>query len=150
MSFNKNNGITLIALVITIIVLLILAGVTFNSILGPGSILDKAAEARDKYKNAEIEESRTLSSISSGQFPSAPESQNSQGPQEPDWSKYTFLYNQGDTCDSLTGGWNNNLGARTSSWTTYATDLSGSQILLEERISSSQWTQMRYMYKKFN
>ena len=36
---NKNSGITLVALVITIIVLLILAGVTLNLTLGENGLL---------------------------------------------------------------------------------------------------------------
>ena len=43
---NKNKGITLIALVITIIVLLILAGVTINAIVGNNSSMEKAKEAK--------------------------------------------------------------------------------------------------------
>ena len=43
-----NKGITLIALIITIIVLLILAGVTINAISGNESAMDKAKEAKEK------------------------------------------------------------------------------------------------------
>lgn len=43
---KKNNGITLIALVITIIVLLILAGVALAMISGNGGILGKASTAK--------------------------------------------------------------------------------------------------------
>ncbi len=51
------KGITLIALVITIIVLLILAGVTIATLVGENGILSKATEAGDKTeeKNAEEE-----------------------------------------------------------------------------------------------
>ncbi len=54
---KKNNGITLIALVITIIVLLILAGVTIATLTGENGILSKATEASNKTeeKNAEEE-----------------------------------------------------------------------------------------------
>ena len=50
MKFNlkKERGITLIALVITIIVLLILAGVTIASITGENGILSKATQASQK------------------------------------------------------------------------------------------------------
>ena len=44
---KKNNGITLIALVITIIVLLILAGVSIAMLTGDNGILTKAKEARE-------------------------------------------------------------------------------------------------------
>ena len=52
------KGITLIALVITIIVLLILAGVTIATLTGENGILSKATEADNKTeeKNAEEEE----------------------------------------------------------------------------------------------
>ena len=44
---KSNNGITLIALVITIILLLILAGVTIVTLTGDNGILTKAADAKD-------------------------------------------------------------------------------------------------------
>ena len=50
------NGITLIALVITIIVLLILAGVTIASITGENGILGKAQSAKIKNEKASIQE----------------------------------------------------------------------------------------------
>ena len=46
---KQNKGITLIALVITIIVLLILAGVTIASLSGSDSTPEKANEAKQKY-----------------------------------------------------------------------------------------------------
>ena len=42
---RQNKGITLIALVVTIVVLLILAGITINLILGDEGIFRKAQEA---------------------------------------------------------------------------------------------------------
>ena len=52
----RNKGITLIALVISIIVLLILAGVTINAITGNESAMEKATEAREKNEQgAELE-----------------------------------------------------------------------------------------------
>ena len=57
---NKNNGITLIALVITIIVLLILAGVAISMLSGENGILKKAGEAKIKTEEAQKEESTTL------------------------------------------------------------------------------------------
>ena len=53
---QKNNGITLIALVITIIVLLILAGVTISTLTGENGILAKASEAKEKTMQANAEE----------------------------------------------------------------------------------------------
>ena len=48
----KEKGITLVALVVTIIVLLILAGVTITSLLGDNGIIKKAQEAVNKMKEA--------------------------------------------------------------------------------------------------
>lgn len=47
---KNNNGITLIALVVTIIVLLILAGVSIAMLTGQNGILNKASEASWKTK----------------------------------------------------------------------------------------------------
>lgn len=52
----KNKGITLIALVITIIVLLILAGISIQMLIGDNSILQRAGEAREKTEYGEIKD----------------------------------------------------------------------------------------------
>ena len=52
----KNAGITLIALIITIIILLILAGITINFVLGENGILNKSKYASEKYTNAQDNE----------------------------------------------------------------------------------------------
>ena len=49
---KKTKGITLIALVVTIVVLLILAGVSINMVLGQNGIVTKAKDARDKTEQA--------------------------------------------------------------------------------------------------
>ena len=53
---QKINGITLIALVITIIVLLILAGVTIATLTGDNGILTQASDAKIKTEIAEVKE----------------------------------------------------------------------------------------------
>ena len=62
---NGKNGITLIALVITIIVLLILAGVTIATLTGDNGILTKAQSAKKVSTDAEIEEKIKLAVIAS-------------------------------------------------------------------------------------
>ena len=57
---NTNNGITLIALVITIIVLLILAGVTIATLMGDNGILTKANDAKRETELAEVKEKAQL------------------------------------------------------------------------------------------
>ena len=61
--FKEKNGITLIALVITVIVLLILAGVIIAALSGDNGILTRAKEAKEKTEQAQKEEEKTLSSI---------------------------------------------------------------------------------------
>ena len=53
---KKEEGITLVALVITIIVLLILAGVTISLTLGQNGIFKTAEQAARNYKEAEEKE----------------------------------------------------------------------------------------------
>ena len=70
MSKLKNNkGITLVALIITIIVLLILAMVSINLVMN-GGIIDKSKHAVDKYSQEEIQEQIKLaySEWQMGQF----------------------------------------------------------------------------------
>ena len=55
-----NKGITLIALVITIIVLLILAGVTIATLTGDNGILTKAQNAKEKNAQKTVEEQINL------------------------------------------------------------------------------------------
>ena len=58
-----NKGITLIALVITIIVLLILAGVTIAALSGDNGILTRAKEAKEKTKQVQEDEKQKLSNM---------------------------------------------------------------------------------------
>ena len=53
---ESNAAITLIALIITIIVLLILAGVTLNMVMGENGIFGKADNAKNKTEVAQYEE----------------------------------------------------------------------------------------------
>ena len=53
---NKKSGITLIALVVTIIVLLILAGVSLSMISGENGILNKASNAKETHLEEEANE----------------------------------------------------------------------------------------------
>ena len=51
-NYSKQNGITLIALVVTIVVLLILAGVSVNALFGNSGIIEKAKEAQNAMNKA--------------------------------------------------------------------------------------------------
>ena len=49
---RRENGITLIALVVTIMVLIILATVSINAVLGQNGIIKKAKQAKEMYSNS--------------------------------------------------------------------------------------------------
>ena len=57
---KNNTGITLIVLVVTIIVLLILAGISISMLTGQNGILNRAAEAKEKTENAGMDEQGRL------------------------------------------------------------------------------------------
>jgi competence protein ComGC len=60
---KDKRGITLVALVITIIVLLILAGITINLTIGEDGIITKAKEAGSKMEMASIKEKLELEKL---------------------------------------------------------------------------------------
>ena len=53
---NRDNGITLVALVVTIIVILIIAGISINSVIGDNGLITKAKEARKNWEDMQISE----------------------------------------------------------------------------------------------
>lgn len=57
---KKNKAITLIALIVTIIILLILAGVSIAFLTGENGILNKAKTAKDQSTQGEVEEQNRL------------------------------------------------------------------------------------------
>ena len=60
---KENKAITLIALVITIIVLLIIAAVTLNLVLGENGLFSKAKQAKEDYKTAEENEELKMAQL---------------------------------------------------------------------------------------
>ena len=52
----KNKGITLIALVVTIVVLLILVGITIGSLTSDNGVIKEARTAKEKAEIAGVEE----------------------------------------------------------------------------------------------
>lgn len=56
---NGKKGITLVALVITIIILLILAGISISALTNTG-IFQKAKDAKNASENAELEQNTRL------------------------------------------------------------------------------------------
>lgn len=61
---KQEKGITLIALVVTIVVLLILAGVSISLVLNNNGVISRAKEARDQYAEAQTNEENQLNEVS--------------------------------------------------------------------------------------
>ena len=57
---ESQKGITLVALVVTIIVLIILAGISINLLLGDNGLITRAQEAKKQQKIAEVKEKLSL------------------------------------------------------------------------------------------
>ena len=60
---RKERGITLIALVVTVIVLIILAGVSISLVLGENGIVNKAKKAKENTELAKVEEETSLNEL---------------------------------------------------------------------------------------
>ena len=60
---RKERGITLVALVITVIVLIILAGITLDTLVGENGIITKAQEAKQNMENAATEENMLIQNL---------------------------------------------------------------------------------------
>ena len=60
---KKNQAITLVSLVVTIIILIILAGVSINLILGKNGIITIAKQAKENTELAKIEEETRLNEL---------------------------------------------------------------------------------------
>ena len=63
MKMKKNAGITMISLAVTIIVLIILAGVSINTLVGNNGIITMAQKAKENTELAKIEEKKQLNSL---------------------------------------------------------------------------------------
>lgn len=57
---KKSNGVTLVSLIITVIILLILAGVSIKTLIGTNGILTQASRAKEQTTKAKIDEQYIL------------------------------------------------------------------------------------------
>mgnify|MGYP004659499887 CR=1 FL=1 len=60
---STEKGITLVALVVTIVVLLILAGVSINLVINNDGIMKRAKEAQERYRQASENEQKDLDTV---------------------------------------------------------------------------------------
>ena len=98
---KKEKGITLVALVITIIILLILAGISIQTLTQTG-LFENAKQAKNATENAQKDENTTLTSY---------EKEIEQYVEElTPQKKYIYLYNKGDECTENSVGWGTPIG----------------------------------------
>ena len=80
---KQEKGITLIALVITIVILLILAGLTINLALGDGGLAQKAKEATENYQLAQEAEEDLIQELEENMNPTEEGYNSVEGVNEP-------------------------------------------------------------------
>ena len=57
---TKNKGITLISLVVTIIILLILAGISIIALNGENGLIKRSKQAKDEHETAAAQEALSM------------------------------------------------------------------------------------------
>ena len=60
---KKNTGVTMVSLVVTIIVLIILAGISISTLIGDNGVIKKAQQARENIELAQIDEQTSLNQL---------------------------------------------------------------------------------------
>ena len=63
MNLKSNKAITLVALIITIIILLILAGVSLSMVLGENGLINKVQSSVNKYQEKATNEQNLLNKV---------------------------------------------------------------------------------------
>lgn len=64
-TMQEEKGITLIALIVTIIIMLILAGISIKLAIDNNGVIENAKEAKNQYEQSQTEEDSKLSDLSS-------------------------------------------------------------------------------------
>lgn len=60
---RKEKGITLVALVVTIVVLLILAGISLNLVLGQNGIITRAQQAKNNTEADSVQTNKDMQTM---------------------------------------------------------------------------------------
>ena len=107
-----NKGITLVALVVTIVVLLILAGISLNLVLGENGIITRAQDARDKTAQAKVNTEKAINTLTDemeayvkGNEGGSGNNGGNNGGTPADLSKYNIGDEVAYTYDTVSGGY---------------------------------------------
>ena len=163
---NKSKGkkgITLIALVITIVILLILAGLTINLALGDGGLAQKAKEATENYQLAQDAEEDLIQELEANMAPTEEGYNNQEGVNEPvltegmipvtwngsSWVKADESTSDWYAYDTTNKQWANVVTVKesgTKSRTEYMSSTVGTEILEDDIVGMYVWIP-RYSYR---
>ena len=94
MKKTNNKGITLVALVVTIVILIILATVTINAVLGDNGLIKQAEKTKDLAENSILKEGGDMNRLAQEYANMIAEASNSEPPQEiiPQTDSYVGYY----------------------------------------------------------
>lgn len=129
------KGITLVALVVTIIVLLVLSGVAISLTIGNNGIISRAKNATEKYKEGEVNEQKELGTLTNSidywQFPNLSDSiqVGSYVEYTPNKNTYTI-----DTKYNSTGTLNTD---ETLKWRYLGKDKNGNLLLISDKATNN-------------
>ena len=113
---KDKNGITLVALVVTIVIVLILAGISMSFVLGENGIITKAQEAREKTEEAKANEEKDFAGWTDSTDKILNDNQNDDDDYDNGMAKY-FIYSvDEDTNEATVTG----VKAEYASWDYYA------------------------------
>ena len=99
-NYLKQKGITLIALVVTIVVLLILAGVSINALFGDSGIINKTKDAQNKMDQAMQNDLEGLNSLSNWLYEKTGESRPVTNPYVDQQWTMAYVCNDGTWSDT--------------------------------------------------
>ena len=160
---EQRRGITLIALVITIVLLLILAGLTLNLALGNGALADKAKDAVKNYQLAQEQEEDIIEELEANINPTEEGYNEIEGVNEPvltegmipvTWNGSSWVKADANTGDwyaynTTDKQWANVVTVKesgTKSRTEYMSSTVGTEILEDDIVGMYVWIP-RYSYR---
>ena len=103
-----NEGITLVALVVTIVVLLILAGISLNLVLGQNGIISRAQDARNQTAEGKTNTEKAINALTDEMEAYVKENEGGNGNNggtPADLSKYNIGDEVAYTYDTVSGGY---------------------------------------------
>ena len=99
-NYLEQSGITLIALVVTIVVLLILAGVSLNAIFSENGLINRAKDAQNKMNQAQNSDWDAINGLDNWIYEATGESKPITNPYDPNGWTIAYICNNGTWNDT--------------------------------------------------